>query len=254
MDKYENIQPAGESTGAPRNLARRFALMQRFIDLEGRRVLDMGCGNGRYVLGFLERGADAWGVDFSEAAVREYRHAASRPERVTRGDIERLDFEDNRFDLVLLNEVLEHVPNDRAAVAEAWRVLRPGAWLMVFSPNRLHPFETHGVTLRRSGRVVPHYVPFVPYIPLSLGKRLFRYHARNYSPRELGRLVLTQPFTIEARTCIWQTFENISGSAPRPIRVLSPVLRAISLTLEKIPLIRRCGVSQVILARKVAAH
>lgn len=250
MGDYGRIRPDGASTGAILNLERRFALMQQYVDLHDKSILDMGCGNGRYVLKFLDYSPDVLGIDFSEGAVREYRNVAARPGLVSQGDIQSLTFESNRFDVVLLNEVLEHVPDDRAAISEAWRVLRPGSWLVVFSPNRLYPFETHGVTVKKSGSRLPHYFPFVPYVPLALGHRFLAYHARNYFPWELKAKILEQSFEVVCQTYIWQTFENISGSAPRVLQAFSPLLRAVSYSLEKIPLIRGFGVSQVIFARK----
>jgi ubiquinone/menaquinone biosynthesis C-methylase UbiE len=250
MGNYKNIRPSGGSTGAKRNLERRFALMQRFVDLKDKTILDMGCGNGRYVLKFLEFSPHVQGIEFSDTAVQEYRRDAARPEIVEQGNIEKLTFEDNRFDVVLLNEVLEHVSDDGAAIREAWRVLKPDAWLVVFSPNRLYPFETHGVRLTKTGRELPHYFPFVPYIPLSIGHRFLTYHARNYFPWVLKRMIRDQSFEVTAQTCTWQTFENISGNAPHLVIALSPLLRSISFVLEKIPLIKFFGTSQVILAQK----
>ena len=63
-------------------------------------------------------------------------------------------------------------------------------------------------------------------------------------------MILTQPFEFVIQTYIWQTFENISGKSPRWLIALSPMLRAISFALEKVPVIKRFGVSQVVLARK----
>jgi len=66
--------------------------------------------------------------------------------------VESLPYPDDFFDLVFSHEVLEHVPDDRAAVAEAYRVLKPGGHLVVFVPNRLYPFETHGIYWRGTYR------------------------------------------------------------------------------------------------------
>jgi ubiquinone/menaquinone biosynthesis C-methylase UbiE len=250
VDKYHSISPTGSSTGTPINLERRFALMQSHVDLADKHILDMGCGDGRYVSMFLEYSPHVRGIDFNEDNVQAYRQDAHQPDRVSQGDIQELPFGSQQFDVVLLNEVLEHVPDDRKAIAEAWRVLKPGGQLIVFSPTRLYPFETHGVHVKKSGRLLPHWTPFIPWIPISLGQRFFSYPARNYFPWDLKRLLKTKEFHITGQTAIWQTFENISGSSPALIVRLSGILRSISFMLEKIPLIRSFGVSQVIFAQK----
>src|SRR4030042_490857 len=58
---------------------------------------------------------------------------------------EQMPFPDNSFDVILLHEVIEHVSDDAATLREACRVVRPGGRIVIYAPNRLHPFETHGV-------------------------------------------------------------------------------------------------------------
>jgi SAM-dependent methyltransferase len=246
------IEPAGGDTGTPLNLRKRLAWIERFASpLAKRRVLDCGCGAGEYVRELLARGADAWGVEFDEAKLAA--GAASDPElaaRLSAGDLESLAFPDRSFDLALLNEVLEHVPDDGAALAEVARVLRPGGRLIVLSPTRLYPFETHGVFWRGSGQRVPHTVPGIPWIPLALGTRIFDYWARNYWPWELRALVQRAGLRVIATGGLWQTFENISGHQPRWLALAAPLLRALCGLCERIPGLRAFGVSQLVVAEK----
>jgi hypothetical protein len=93
-------------------------------------------------------------------------------------------------------------------------------------------------------------VPFIPYVPLGVGKLFFDYWARNYWPRELRRLVREAGFTIETLGYIWQTFENISGSQPVWIQKSRPLFRAVAAVCERTPVLRRFGVSQVIVGLK----
>jgi SAM-dependent methyltransferase len=214
------------------------------------KALDCGCGQGQYVLGMLAEGADAYGIEYTAANVVQF--AAAHPQhahRVAQGDVENLPYPDAAFDVALLNEVLEHVPNEAAGLREVWRVLRPGGWLFVFSPNRLYPFETHGVKLRGSGRRVPHYTPFVPYVPERAG--LFSYWARNYWPGELRDLIYAAGFDIAHTDFVWQTFENISGRQPRLLGRLKPALRRAAEVGQRLPGVRMVGaVSQFIAAVK----
>ena len=246
------IAPQGGDTATPKNLGNRLALIEALLPpLAGLRVLDAGCGGGEYVRALAGRGADPTGIECVEDKLAAaWRLPPEIARRIRRGDLEHTGLAAGCMDAVLLNEVLEHVPDDRAALAEAYRVLRPGAHLLVLSPNRLHPFETHGVFARRSGRRISHATPFVPWVPLSVGRRVFRYWARNYWPGELRRLVRAAGFRIERTGYLWPTFENISGRQPRWMRPVLPLLRGVSAIAERAPLLRAFGASQWTLARK----
>jgi SAM-dependent methyltransferase len=250
MTSYSDISIGGTDTAAPLNVAARLRMMEELVPLAGARVLDCGCGAGGYVRALRGRGIEAFGVEHSADKVAEYRSRGLEPERVEEGDLEALRFADGSFDVALLNEVLEHVPDEGRALREIHRVLVPGGRLIVFSPNRRYPFETHGVTWRGSGRRVrPARTLFVPYVPVALGQRVFDYPARNYWPAELRSMIEGAGFAIERTGYLWQTFENISGSQPGWMRSLTPLLRRVSALCERTPGVRTLGVSQIVVAR-----
>jgi SAM-dependent methyltransferase len=171
-------------------------------------------------------GADATGVEFDGRKVAARHSDDAQLGAVIQGDVENLPFAREEFDLVLFNEVLEHVPSDSSALQEARRVLKPSGTLVVFAPNRLYPFETHGTYLKGSNVRVPPYVPLIPYVPLPVGESFLRYWARNYWPWQLVDLVSDAGFDIVEQTYVWQTFENISGMQPRLVTRLRPFLTA----------------------------
>jgi ubiquinone/menaquinone biosynthesis C-methylase UbiE len=246
-----HISIAGGDTATPLNLQKRVNLLTSRCDgLERRRMLDCGCGAGEYVTALLNLGWEATGIEFLPAKIQQAREAGLGPERVAQGDLEHLPFESNQFDVLLFNEVLEHVPSDEKALAEAHRVLAPDGHLFVMSPNRRYPFESHGVYLKGTKKKVPVWTPFIPYLPLTVGSRVFDYWARNYWPRELRALVQRAGFAVLETAYVWQTFEGISGDASGWLRQLRPVLRRLSATLERVPLVRSLGVTQFIHARK----
>ncbi|MEO7272845.1 MAG: methyltransferase domain-containing protein [Vicinamibacterales bacterium] len=236
---YGSIVPAGGDTATALNLQRRLRVIARAVSVSGQRILDCGCGAGEYVRALQRLGAEAWGVEFS-------------PEKLAsaRGDLQDIGIAASSVDVALLNEVLEHVPDDGRALREVHRVLKPGGVLLVFSPNRRYPFETHGSTWRGSTVRVPHYVPLIPYVPLGLSRRVLDFWARNYWPAELRGLVRQAGFTIRDTDYVWQTFEGISHNQPRLIARFGPLLRKTASVLERIPGIRTLGVSQVIIATK----
>lgn len=112
----------------------------------GDRVLDLGCGGGRHAFECYRRGGRVVAVDRNEADLHQVRDmvAAMAAEgeappgataAVLRTDALRLPFPDAAFDVVILAEILEHIPDDRRAIAEAVRVLRPGGALVATVPR-----------------------------------------------------------------------------------------------------------------------
>lgn len=112
----------------------------------GDRVLDLGCGEGRHVHGLhMVGGLDVVGVDLDEASLEKARAGlktlpipngdTSGQSRFETGDATNLQFEDNTFDAVICSEVLEHLPDYGAAIAEMRRVLKPDGKLCVSVPH-----------------------------------------------------------------------------------------------------------------------
>lgn len=105
-------------------------------DLAGRRVLDIGCGKGRFARIVKERNpaAEVWGLDISEAMLKHV------PEVVlTRaGSMTELPFDDASFDAAYATESLEHAVEIERAVAEMCRILKPGGRLVVIDKNAEH--------------------------------------------------------------------------------------------------------------------
>jgi SAM-dependent methyltransferase len=100
----------------------------------GARVLDLGCGAGRFVAALRDAGADPVGVELAEAALERARSNAPGADlRLLEGDGS-LPLEHMSVDLVWCSEVLEHVADTAYLLLEVRRVLRPGGRLLVTVP------------------------------------------------------------------------------------------------------------------------
>lgn len=220
---------------------RRLDLIRRYVTLEGARVLDIGCGIGTYVRKLGELTERAYGIDIDAARVRE-----SKSGGVAIAASEQLPFATGALDVVLLNEVIEHVQRESETLREACRVVRPGGHVVIYAPNRLYPFETHGVYIGR--RYFFGNVPLVNYLPDSLRQRLVP-HARAYTSRGLRRLIAGLPAKLIVHTQIYPGFDQIEARRPR----LGAVLRAVFHRLERTPL-RAFGLSHFLVLQTEAAN
>jgi SAM-dependent methyltransferase len=112
----------------------------------GVRVLDAGCGKGRHLHeAYKCSGVKVVGLDRKREDVTEARNMIRLLEKVgeggegawgvLEGDITRLPFADDSFDVVICSEVLEHIPDEAKAIEEIARVLKPGETLVVSVPR-----------------------------------------------------------------------------------------------------------------------
>ena len=221
---------------------RRLNLIRRYARLDGRQVLDIGCGLGAYVANFRRFTPYAYGMDVDAPRVHEGRRRGV--DNLLLAAAETLPFKDGSFDVIVLNEVIEHVRDDAATLREACRVLRPGGDVVIYAPNRLYPFETHGVYLGR--RYIFGNIPLVNWLPGALRRR-FVPHARAYLAEDIRRLTRHLPAETVVHSYVYPGFDNIATRSP----VLARLLRAVLYFLEHTPL-QRFGLSHFVVLRRTA--
>jgi SAM-dependent methyltransferase len=204
------------------------------------KVLENGCGIGMYV--------ERLSIHSSQVVGLEYDFERARQARLKSANIlcaagENLPVPKESFDLILSHEVLEHVQDDRSAVAEMVRALRPGGRLVIFVPNRGYPFETHGVYWRE--RYHFGNIPLVNYLPRRLRDRLAP-HVRIYTRKDLQKLFDGLPVKFVERTVIFGAYDNIIARFPR----LGGVLKGLLQGLEHTPF-RIFGLSHYWIVEKI---
>lgn len=107
-------------------------MLQIVGDVTGLQVVDLGCGEGRFSRMLADRGAETLGVDLQPAFVTYAERMKSGRERYVLGDMQHLDdIPSESFDLAISYITLVDVPDQRAAIDEAFRVLRPGGRFVV---------------------------------------------------------------------------------------------------------------------------
>jgi ubiquinone/menaquinone biosynthesis C-methylase UbiE len=137
-------------------------LVAFFADVKGKRILDVGCGKGKFARALMERGALITGIDPSPRLLEYARSAGGGTFEV--GSATDLRLEDGAFDGVFAVEVIEHIPDFAGAIAEMTRVLRKGGKICIIDKNRL------GLTQRR-------------LVPIILVKKIREYTNRWMYPR-----------------------------------------------------------------------
>jgi SAM-dependent methyltransferase len=219
---------------------RRLALIRRHACFDTRWVLDVGCGIGTYVRKFRQYSTHAFGIDVDIDRVSE--GARSIP-NLQVAQAEHLPFADGSFDVVVLNEVIEHVTDDARTIAESVRLLRPGGRVVIYAPNRLYPFETHGIYLGK--RYVFRLIPFVNWLPDSL-RRKFAPHVRAYTTSGIRRLFDGVPARIVHHDYVYPGFDNIVARRSR----LGLFLRRVFYFFEHTPL-KYFGLSHFLVAERI---
>lgn len=215
-------------------------MVRRFLPLESSRVLDIGCGIGTYVRRFSDFTPGACGIDIDPERLR--RGARSGVKGLSLAVSECLPFQNASFDGVLLNEVIEHVRNDRQTLCEALRVTRPGGRVIIFAPNRFYPFETHGVYFGK--RYVFGNIPLVNYLPDSLRQRMVP-HARAYTRAGLEALTDGLDCRLLHWTVVFPGFDNVLERRPK----LGMAMRQVTYRLESTWL-RRLGLSHLLVLER----
>jgi SAM-dependent methyltransferase len=191
-------------------------------------ILENGCGVGMYVDRLMRLGGRVTGLEYDFERALEAGHVSGE---IVNAAGEALPFPASHFDLILSHEVLEHVVDDRQAVTEMVRTLKPAGRIVIFCPNRGYPFETHGVY--RRGRYYFGNKLFVNYLPRKWRNRLAP-HVRVYSQKDLQALFQGLQVRFVERTIIFGAYDNLISRFGWPGKLLRVTLQCLERTPLKI--------------------
>gem|GEM_PF-23167 len=178
---------------ADMSFRRRALTLLDYLDLhDGDRVLDCGCGMGAYLLMMSRlRKLDLHGVDGDRARL-QWARREQMPAALAEVDIHHLPYADATFDKILMSEVLEHLAEDRHALREVYRVLKPGGVLALSVPHADYPFlwDPINKTIEALGRA-----PMRGPGPIA---GMWSNHWRLYRPADLRDVIAGAGFAIAA--------------------------------------------------------
>ncbi len=158
-----------------------------------------------YVRRFRQFSDAVYGIDVAFDRVRK---GAEELPNLMLAVGEHLPYPSGSFDVVFLNEVIEHVADDGATMAEIARVLGPGGHAIFYAPNRFYPFETHGVYLGK--RYIFGNIPLVNYLPRRLRDRLVP-HARVYLTSDFAKIIDGLPLRMVVHRYVYPGFDNVAA-------------------------------------------
>jgi len=134
-EEHERFDPAAQKGRLAYEHLHRYALCQEWV--EGLQVLDVACGTGygTAVLGAVA--ASVTGLDINKDSVIEARRRYGKENiEYVVGDCYALPFDDDSFDVVVANEMIEHVEDHDGLINEVKRVLRPAGRFLISTPNK----------------------------------------------------------------------------------------------------------------------
>ncbi len=195
---------------------------------ERARLLDFGCGNGANTVLFAPDFATVIGMDVEPERVDEAR-ANAKQSGITNleysvYDGERLPLPDHSIDCVVSFEVIEHTKDDRAALRDIARVLKPGGLFCGSVPNKFYLMETHGFDLPFANVIPYSRVPLMNLLPRSFYRRFG--NAEIYTRRQFTLLLAEAGFSDIETEYIRPPFDKVN----------SPVLqRALRTAYARLP-------------------
>lgn len=189
-------------------------------------MLENGCGVGMYLEHLAPHVGSIVGLEYDPERAHQA-HARSPQVVIAAG--EELPFLGLTFNVILSHEVLEHVRDDRRAIEEMVRALKPGGMILFFVPNRGYPFETHGMYWH--GRYYFGNIPLINYLPVRWRNRLAP-HVRAYSSNDIKNLVRALPVSVLQQQIIFGAYDNIIIRYP----ALGRIMRTLLQWMERTPL------------------
>jgi 2-polyprenyl-3-methyl-5-hydroxy-6-metoxy-1,4-benzoquinol methylase len=164
-------------------------------DIRGKKILDLGCGDGALTFLLAEQGAIITGVDNEELGIKFAQENLASQDRkhnlrydFVLGSAYELPFPEESFDLVVSCEVIEHLQYPEKMLMEARRVLRAGGKLVLSTPHRLSeiPADSNHVREFFPKELEKIMAEYFSAVQLKLTHHIFWYGLYSYTFRNFG--------------------------------------------------------------------
>jgi 2-polyprenyl-3-methyl-5-hydroxy-6-metoxy-1,4-benzoquinol methylase len=123
----------------------KFDYFESILNSHSKSILDVGCGLGYFLKVGMDRGWSVTGIDLSNQSVNFVKEHGID---AIQGDFIETDFENQKFDVVNMHEVLEHLADPISVIKKAKRILKPNGLVCILSPNDYNPLQN---ILRQKG-------------------------------------------------------------------------------------------------------
>jgi SAM-dependent methyltransferase len=220
------------------------------LNLPAGKMLDVGCGEGAVTRELGKEVGEIFALDILRENLLRFRKALLASDfgfriHLVQGSAANLPFKNSAFDRVVTVETIEHLQELEKSFQEMCRVLKEKEGELIIScPNRLFPFENHGVRLL--GRVIPGRVPLLPYIP-PLHNRFSL--ARVFTVRRLDKSLSEYRLKRMGLDYVFPTFEHGGNPLQKFLRPLRKFMRYLEASPVKI-----FGSSIIVVYRKLGGE
>ena len=144
-------------------------------ELQGKTILEVGCGAGRFTEHLVSSGALVHSVDLSAAVEANHDNISDKPNyRIAQADVYKLPFNENSFDIVICLGVIQHTPSPEKTIHALWNMVKPGGtlvidhytfdWMYLLKPIMFYRFFLSRMKPEKSKRIVESLVGF--FFPL----------------------------------------------------------------------------------------
>ncbi len=116
----------------------KFDYLESILNPNSKSILDIGCGFGYFLKVGMDRGWSVMGIDLSRQSVD---FAKEQNIHAIQGDFIETDFKNQKFDVVHLHEVLEHLADPISVLEKTKKILKPNGLVCILSPNDYNPLQ-----------------------------------------------------------------------------------------------------------------